>query len=369
MHPYQRSIRFDSRPRPPGRARRLVAGLARALLCATFLLVARCVRADYLLDTITAGDNLEYHFLEDGFHFGSLIVDPQGRLILRAHPDQQDANGWGTSYLTNPFLSNADGGNGTIESILTTPSGFDISTSGSVNTAGNSTYGTWAWHAIVSYDPQLQQVVGTGTLDVSLPGTLAAAGADLNLDRLASNFLHNVPLQTGGTGDTGDSTGALVSYAAAGDPRDFTWYPPDLPAHFPYDFSPYLKIELPGTVNTVDTLALGEGFQIAVASKPTFSLAFTSSSPDDPLGVGLTWDQGQGQNFASDNIAGYHQANKFTTLDTQLSYDFQFAAVPPVPEPSSGLLAVAGLLALVGFGRMRKTTSRRSAHRCPQPAE
>ncbi len=357
MHAYRKSHRDRLRPRPLGPtslASKLAARAARAVACGAILLASCSARADYLLDTVAAGGNVEYRFLEDGFQFGTLIADPQGRLIFRAHPDQQDANGWGTSYLTNPFLSGADGGQGTVDNILTTPTGVEISTSGSVNMVGDSTYGTWSWQASVSYDSQLQQVAGQGTLTVSLPGTLAAAGADLNLDRLASNFLHDVPLQTGGVGDTGDTTGALVNYAPAGDPRDFTWFPPDLPSHFPYDFSSYLKIELPGTVNTVDTLALGEGFQIDVARKPTFSLAFTSTSPQDQMIAGLVWDESQGQNFAADNIGANHLVLSGTTDDTQLSYDFQFAAVLPVPEPSSGPLAAMGLLALGSYRLVRR---------------
>src|SRR4051794_31677783 len=56
--------------------------------------------------------NVENRFFFNGFHFSTLLRDPSGKLYFRPHPDQSDPNGWGTSWLMNPFLSGADPGLG-----------------------------------------------------------------------------------------------------------------------------------------------------------------------------------------------------------------------------------------------------------------
>lgn len=274
--------------------------------------------------------NTEHRFFCTDFHFGTLIVDPQGRLIFRPRPDQADPNGFGTSWFINPFLAGADPAAGVADNVLATDQGIEISLSGEVTRRSAPSYGIWSLHGSISYDAGAQRVFGSGALDIMLDDTLVAVGADLNIDRISSNFLHDVPLQTGGSGDTGDMGQAVARYAPGGDP--FVWNPPAMPSHFPLDFSLYLEIEVVGQLNTVDTEALGEGFQIQIARKPTFKLLYTSAT--DQMIAGFIWDQNQGQNFAADNVGINHLFIQSETsgIDFNLSFEVE-STVPDVDLP------------------------------------
>ncbi len=289
--------------------------------------------------------NIEHRFFCDGFHFGTLIEDPETRLVLRPHPDRDDPNGWGTSWFVNPFLAGADPGFGVIEGITAGGEGIEVSLGGEVAGPGDATFGSWILQGTISYDPVAERVFGSGTLDIALDATLDSAEADLNVDRLSSNFLQDVPLQTGGSGDTGDMDHVEIRYAPAGDPRDFAWHPPDQPSHFPQDFSNHLEFEVVGRVNAVDTLALGEDFQIEIARKPTLRLIYTSLV--DPMFAGLMWDESESQNFAADNVGINHLFSRQNTGSTDLALSFEFESIS-VPEPSPAAL-VSAALATVGL--------------------
>ncbi|KKL98728.1 hypothetical protein LCGC14_1821510, partial [marine sediment metagenome] len=287
----------------------------------------------YEHQTVTVGEDTEHQLLLDGFHFATFVEDGAGRLVFRSHPDQNDVNGWGTSYFLNVFLAGADAGGGAVDNVQIAAGGVEVWASGLVVQSSGGDYGTWEWSGLVGYAPAEQRVTGQGTLDVTLIGPLDQAGADLNLDRISSNFLYDVPLQTGGTGNTGDMSEVRVRYAQAGDPRDFTWAPsPAQPAHFPSDLSMYLGIQAVGEVNVVDTLALGEQFQIDIAGKPTFSLAFSSQSASGEMIAGLSWDQSEGKNFAADNVGLNHLVLQGTS-STDFSFNFLFESVPPPNQP------------------------------------
>ena len=84
-----------------------------------------------------------------------------------------------------------------------------------------------------------------------------------------------------------------VSTEAQGESSDFS-----------FDCSTYVEIEVFGQLNTVDTLSLGEDFQIDIARKPTTRL--TGTSAPDSMIAGLVWDASQGQNFAADKLGINH---------------------------------------------------------------
>ena len=195
-----------------------------------------------------------------------------------------------------------------MNSVAATVQGVQMSFGGMVNNAGQTSYGGFTYNLLFTYDEIYEKVYGNGSLSIQLPGSLASAGKDLNLSRVSSNMLTNVPLQTGSTGVTGDMSRASISYAPGGDPRDFVWYPPDLPAHFPQDFSSYLSINAVGTVNVVNTLALGEGFQIAIARKPSLRMDIQQqgTTMGNLLSFGGIFDTTKAQDFSADNIGMNH---------------------------------------------------------------
>ncbi|MGD0383684.1 MAG: hypothetical protein ABSA77_09195 [Thermoguttaceae bacterium] len=291
-----------------------------------------CSANNYSYSIQAVNGNIEYRFYYDQFHFGTIVYDPQGALIFRPHPDQFDINGWGTSEYLNPYLAGGAPSQGAVSAVSACSQGIQISLNGQINRTGQTDYGNFSYNLIFTYDQTYQKIVGNGNLQISLPGSLSSAGADLNLSRIASNMLTNVPLQTGSTGVTGDMSQALVGYAPGGDPRDFTWYPPVLPAHYPQDFSSYLSIEAVGTVNVVDTLALGYGYQIAIARKPTLQLSLQeqSSSLGNLINFGGVFDTSKARDFTADNIGMNHLVEQNRTSQTSLNFSVDIQSEPGV---------------------------------------
>ncbi len=269
-----------------------------------------------------------YRLLCDGFVFGSFHVKPEGGLIFRPHPDRYDENGWGTSWFMAPFLSGAGTSSGVLIGITASPTGIYVIWSGRVANVGGNDYGTWMISGTLSYDSLAQKVTASGNLSISLNGTLRAANRDLNLERLSSNYLRNVPLQgCGGCfGDTGDMKEAKVTYSTQ-DTRNFTWIPSSLPSHYPNDISTTLGIEVVGNMNNVDVLRLDPPWlsQIAVARKPSTFLAF--SSADVLLSAGFYWDENREQDPAADNIGINHLVFKEKSDSTQMTFNFTMTSI------------------------------------------
>jgi len=269
----------------------------------------------------------EYQLYCGMFHFGSFIVDPNGTLVFRPHPDQHDANGWGTSWFMAPFLAGADPTSGSVNSITGGPEGIQANLSGLVANTGGSTYGNWNINGTLTYNSLAQKVIASGNLNINLNGTLTDAKRDLNLERLSSNYLYNVPRQLNGVGNTGDIKEIIVTYGIQ-DPHNFVWIPtPSEPATYPTYASTSLEIGLVGQINDVDTLAQGKGFQITIARKPTVNLDFSSMVA--PLSAGLAWDPNRGQDFAADNIGLNHLVLKGNSTATQMTFNFTMNSISP----------------------------------------
>jgi hypothetical protein len=318
-------------------------GLFRAtLFCLAVVAIVplRPARAGFSVDTLSIGGNVERRLYLDSFHFGTLVEQPDGALIFRPHPDQGDVNGWGASYYVNPFLAGGEPSGGAVSGVTLRPWGIEVGLSGTVGAAGGGTYGTWQWDATFTYFPILQRVNGFGSLGVSLPDTLAAADADLNLYRVADNIMTDVPLQTGGTGTTGDMQYAVVRYAEQRDSRDFVWFPPDpdQQQHFPQDLSTFLSVDAVGDTNVVDALALGAGGQIAIARKPSL-LVSVESQPADQVIFGGMFAADKAQDFTADNVGMSALVLKGTTASTTFSFDF---AIDSVSVPAGSSLQWAG---------------------------
>ena len=300
---------------------------------------------------VDGAGNIEHRLFLDGFHFGTLLELSGEAFAFRPHPDQTDPNGFGSTYRINPFLAGSDAGGPGSAALTDTAGGIDISLSGSVNPG----VGTWTWTSTIMYDPVAQMVIGNGTMNVSLADTVANLGSDLNLYRIASNYLIDVPLQTGGIGDTGDMSRVDVSYGPGGDPRDFSWTPRD-PDTFPTDRSSFLSVDVVGDTNVVDTLAQGKGFQIAIARKPSLLLSLSSTDSEALLSFGAVYDETESDNFAADNVGVVGLVLRGATSRTNMGFDVAFSSVPPpegpiIPEPSTAI--VFGALAAVTYAFRR----------------
>jgi hypothetical protein len=266
---------------------------------ATVPLVASCVPPrEYRVDEVSVDGGIEYRFYQRGVpeeqHFMTLIAK-DGALSVRPHPGV-DPNGWGSSWYPQPFLAGAVLGHSGVDSYSIKTNGILVKLSGGVSRGASDTYGDWEMTMTFRYDRGAKAVTGSGGIDIVLDGPLANAGADLNLGKIASNYLDNVPLLGGGTGDTGDMAYADVEI----DDFTFTWIPPDQPAHYPVETGAEFSVALAGDYNEVDTAAQGYD-AIAAAYKPSLELVLEGQD-GAVAAFGGQYDTETAQDFWEDNV-------------------------------------------------------------------
>lgn len=294
-----------------------------------------CQAQRYRVQTLTIEGNTEYQLFFNNFHFASIIeVHPRGGIAFRPHPDRLDPNAWGSTFYVNPFLSDAEPafGHVTHAAPVGNDSGILLKAGGDVAHGTSRSFGTWFFNITIRYNEASQRVLSSGGgLHVELNNPLSTVGLDLNLYRLASNYLIDVPLQTGGFGDTGDMVRAGVFYVS-GIPS-LNWSPRD-GTTFPFTFSSTLAVNAIGDTNIVDTLKQNEPFQIAIARKPTTRIRYTSFAPGVALIFGGAFDNGKSQDFAADNVSLGALVIKGTTDTTSLDFGVQISSELP---PSSAI--------------------------------
>ncbi|MCF8145333.1 MAG: hypothetical protein K9N21_15560 [Deltaproteobacteria bacterium] len=270
----------------------------------------------YSLEEVNVNGIFEYRFKYQDHHFMTL-VDDNGTLNLRPHPGT-DINGWGSSWYLQPFLPGAMLSHASINSVNHSNTGISVDASGGVSYGVSSTYGTWSVRMEFSYNEAEKRILGAGDYTISLLGTLSSTTGDLNLFKIASNYLDNVPLLSGGIGDTGDMDRADV----IGDGFTFTWIPPDQPSHFPSDMSDFLSIDVIGNYNEVDTAE--QGYEpILAAYKPSLKVVLTSQNPGLHMIFGGVYDTSKSDLFYEDNV-GITPLIKKESTETNYMFDIEF---------------------------------------------
>ena len=275
----------------------------------------------YSFEPVYLEDRLsEYRLFREGsgdenHHFMSIITqDANGGIFaIRPHPDgEQNDNAWGSTLYLQPFLPGATLKN----TIVNVPvvdneadgfvNGITISASGKVCRGANETFGDWNFSVKIEYvfgeNGGRIESVRAGRFSITLDDLLTAAGGDLNLLKLASNYLHNVPLLNGTIGDTGDMSEARISF---NDRLKRIWVPPQ-GTTYPGDLTNILTLDVRGNYNQVDTLAQGHTFRIKPAYKPNMRIRIerlTSDEVRSKMILGTAYDESQSQNFAEDNVA------------------------------------------------------------------
>lgn len=253
----------------------------------------------YSVAQCLAGGNQETRLCKDGQHFASIILTAAGALSIRPHPGK-DPNGWGSSLYLQAFLSGQtvlSGASRSVEGVAST--GITVKASGPVNAPASATYGAWSWQMTFAYDPATRAMTTTGgAYSVSLNGLLSVPAQDLNVARIGSNYLHNVPLLNppNSTGDTGDMQEVVVSNGL-----DQTWIPPANPGFYPQDLTDHMTIDVKGQYNVVDTARQGLP-AITAAYKPGLTLMLTSETTGLPMIFGAAFDTAKSTDFSADNV-------------------------------------------------------------------
>jgi hypothetical protein len=213
---------------------------------------------------------------------------------------------------------------------------------------------------LFSYSAEQKEITGIGQYSITLDGQLNDTTGDLNLYKIASNYLYDVPLLSGGTGDTGD----MVQADVVGDTFSFTWSPPEEPVYFPNDITDYLSIDVLGQYNEVDTAA--QGYEpIDPAYKPSLKVILTSQEAGLDMIFGGIYDWDKRQDFWEDNI-GITPLVVRASTDTEFNFDVEFES-RALPGDGSILVGVApgglasalamfiGLIAFFGLLRKRRS--------------
>ena len=261
--------------------------------------VADTTTGVYRVARLRSGATTEYRCYRqvdyEDRHFLS-IIEADGAFVARPHPGV-DPNGWGTSSYLQPFLPRATLAHATVSKVSATPGGIEVEVGGFVSRGAAKTFGEWGLCLDFAYDGAAKKVSGTGAYDIELADSLSAATGDLNLMKLASNYLRNVPLLDRPTGDTGD----MRHVSTVSDNGVSTWIPWRQPAHYPSDLSDGYDITMVGQYNDIHTEELGHA-RIAAAHKPTVRIALQSATPGVHMAMGYAFRRRKATLFWADNI-------------------------------------------------------------------
>ncbi|MCF8104489.1 MAG: hypothetical protein K9K64_03310 [Desulfohalobiaceae bacterium] len=250
----------------------------------------------YHLAEVSRQQATEYRLYRDGHHFLT-VVNESGTFNMRPRPGK-DPNGWGSSLYLQPFLPGAELRHTTVEEMIAGKTGIRIRASGMVSGRTDATFGQWSLEISLAYDPEAPGVQGSGTYLVELPGELSGSTGDLNLYKLASNYLQDVPLLSGHRGNTGDMKAALISWEQC----NHEWRPPETSSLLLDDLeTSAVTVEVRGDHNRVDSAAQGYS-RIEPASKPTLVVGLFSRQGEVPFGFFAEYAQEKKRDFWEDNV-------------------------------------------------------------------
>ncbi|MCA8995756.1 MAG: VCBS repeat-containing protein [Planctomycetaceae bacterium] len=276
--------------------------------------------------------NMEHRLFYRNRQIGALLQTPEGTVSFRGRPDFFEPNGFGSTHQFNAFLNDADATGGQLDFVDVSEAGFQFTASGDVATAGGSA-GTWSFSGTIAFFANAQEIQLQGTLVVNLSASL---DKDLNLGGIPSNYVHQIPLNTGQIGNSGDMREFRITRGSDSMAPDNVWVPApdgnDIAGFFPQDPSAMVTTTVVGNQN------LSDPNRIAI-TKPTVSLTITAQTGQ--MIAGAIWDSTM-NSFEFDNFRASHLVRPADTSATSLSYDI--ASTWSVPQetffPKGELVAI-----------------------------
>jgi hypothetical protein len=234
--------------------------------------------------------------LSEPNHFLSVIVNA-GAVSIRPHPGD-DLNGWGTSWYPQPFFPGAVLKGAKASKPVASEKGITVKVTGTVSSGTEKGIGSFSVAIVFAYDNSDKKVSGTGTCTIKLPKSPSVLSlGDLNIYKIASNYLHNVPLLGGGTGDTGDTSEVNVFNGTSLSAWDLITNP----SFFPQNSTYILSVNAAGQYNNVDTAAQGYS-PIAAAYKPSVDVTYAAKNLDSQMIFGAIYDTAEANEFWQDNV-------------------------------------------------------------------
>ncbi len=276
---------------------------------------------------VGTGEGTEYRFYRGTQHFLSLIHLESGALVLRPHPSLAELDAWGSSCALMTFLAGADVRGAQAPIIQCTAKGFKVEAEGVIPMGATDEAGSWSWDMEMRYLPEQERVTGSGIYKVNIDSADGIALTDANLYRVTSSFMTDVPLRSGGIGDTGDMSKVEVD----GGSFQFTWVPDEQPGFFPSDQTNRLEVEVLGAYNEVDTAAQGYA-PIKPAHKPTIRIVLETVDGKPLLSFGAMYDLSAATQFWADNV-GVVALRLKPVAGEALELKVSFDSVPEGPVP------------------------------------
>ena len=151
----------------------------------------------------------------------------------------------------------------------------------------------------ISFNEQTKHISANGYYSIHLSEPLSDISEDLNLYKIASNYLLNVPLlDPPYSGDTGDMEYALVEGNGTGFP--LFWNPVENLSYFSENVSDSLNVYVSSKYNNIDTAA--QGYEpIEAAWKPSITLILAAQD-EAMITFGAIYNLQHATEFWSDNI-------------------------------------------------------------------
>jgi len=275
----------------------------------------------------------EYRMKFGDFHFMSILTE-SGIHAYRPHPGY-DINGWGSTWYAQPFLPGAVLGYTNIDSIFADEQGIYTYSTGLVSVNEQEAFGQWNMSLHFEYFPELKKITGTGEYNISLDSNLSYATGDLNLFKIASNYLFDVPLFcdtiNGETGDMDNATFYGNTYT-----NPVTWIPTDSNL-IVWDHTDTVSIDVKGCYNNVDAESQGY-YPIEPAYKPGLKVTLNSLESGLEMIVGGMYDFELGQDFWEDNV-GITPLILASSLQTEFTLGIDFESEVTVSQTDSPVIS------------------------------
>jgi len=311
----------------------------------------------YSVTTVIAERNVEHRLYRNGSHFASLIatdavldyhqtfIDSDGKtkyakhgLIFRPRPDVNLPDTWGLSEYLNSFLAGGDAEAGRFQNIVATKAGIFFRAAGEViRDAVRTSAGVWSAFRNVTFDPDQYVVKSSGTHEVRLNNWAGTQSGDLNINRIASNKLVNVPLTNGGSGNTGDTHSVKIARAPADGLPEETWYPENGNKYFP-EKTTAVSVDMIGMTNSVDTRRMGQQ-PINVVRKPGYQLLVENRDASSILTLYTGYNESDARDPYADNI-GVSALVTSANAGQQNTFRFNVASnaiIPLTPLVDNGI--------------------------------
>lgn len=293
-------------------------GLVSLALLGTIPQSAEAIGSSYSFEILPS----EYRFFRRGKHFMSIVTsDNNGSIIdIRPHPDGGDLdNAWGSSLYLQPFLPGAILSGTNIDTPRVANDGITIDATGKVSRGASQTFGIWNFSMKFSYSLVDSSIDSTGgTYSITLDDKLSDLTGDLNLFKIASNFLIDVPLISGGRGNTGDMSRVDVFF---NDKPQRTWVPTQ-GTTYPGDSTNNLAMDVIGNYNEVSHVP-----EIISAYKPNMRVKILRNGVGSKMILGTAYDELKKQDPYADNVSILPLILK-TAPEKIFNFDIWFESTP-----------------------------------------